>query len=55
MSDKHFKEAYKKFMVIVIEKIQGLSADALKNGFATAKLLIKNHFMKLLKKGRRRY
>ena len=54
MAKKHFKEAYKKFMVIVIEKILGLNPDAIKNGFTTAKMLIKNHFMKLLKKVRRR-
>ncbi len=49
MKDKFFHEAYKKFMVIVVKKLQGLSADQLKASEKTARVLIKEYFLKIEK------
>jgi hypothetical protein len=48
MKNPHFKEAYKQFMVIVVKKVQALSADALKNPVPTARKLIHDHFNKII-------
>ncbi len=48
MKEKHWHEAYKKFMVIVIKKVQSLSPDQLKKPDSTAKMLIDHHFKKII-------
>jgi hypothetical protein len=48
MKSPYFQEAYKQFMVIVVKKVQSLSADALKNPVPTARKLIHDHFNKII-------
>jgi hypothetical protein len=48
MKNKHFHEAYKQFMVIVVKRVQSLSADQLKSPEKTARGLIAAHFNKIL-------
>lgn len=48
MKNKHFHEAYKQFMVLVVKDVTHLSADALKDSEKTARKLIHDHFPKLL-------
>jgi hypothetical protein len=50
MKNKHFHEAYKQFMVIVVKSVQSLSADQLKAPEKTARKLIADHFVKILAK-----
>jgi hypothetical protein len=48
MKNPHFHEAYKQFMVIVVKRVQSLSADQLKNPLPTARKLIADHFDKII-------
>jgi len=49
MKSKHFHEAYKRFMLVVVKKIQTLPIDLLKKSDECARRLIKEHFDKTLK------
>jgi hypothetical protein len=48
MKSKHFHEAYKRFMLVVVKKIQSLPIDLLKRSDECARRLIKEHFDKTL-------
>jgi len=48
MSNPRFKKAYKEFMVLLLKKIQGFSADALKNPEPTARTFIADNWNRIL-------
>jgi hypothetical protein len=48
MAKKHFHDAYKKFMVNVVKRVQSLSPDQLKHHEATAKKLVADYFTPVL-------